>query len=87
MTNSHTSEAMKKPMPSPHCISPAPLPRARSGQSSATIEEPVAHSDPTATPTRKRRIANEGQLKEKALSPVVNEYASTAINIIRRRPR
>ena len=60
-------------MPRPHCIRPAPLPRARSGHSSATIDDPVAHSDPIATPTRNRRNANEIQLKEKALRPVVSE--------------
>ncbi len=77
---------MKKPMPRPHCISPAPLPRARSGHSSATIDDPVAHSDPTATPTRNRSSAKEIQLKENALRPVVSEYASTAMIIIRLRP-
>jgi hypothetical protein len=44
-----------------------------SRQSSAIIEEPVAHSEPIAMPTRNRRIANETQSKEIAVSPVVIE--------------
>ena len=42
-------------MPSPHCIRPAPRPRAWSGHSSASIDAPVDHSEPMAMPTRKRR--------------------------------
>ena len=57
-------------MPSPHCIRPAPLPRASFGHSSAIIEEPVAHSEPMAMPTRKRNNANEIQLNEIAVNPV-----------------
>ena len=71
--NSQTSEAMKKPMPRPHCMRPAPLPRARSGQSSAIIELPVAHSDPTAMPTMKRSAAKDHQLNAKADKPVKSE--------------
>jgi hypothetical protein len=51
-TNSQMNEAMKNPMPSPHCIIPAPLPRERSGHSSAIMEVPVDHSEPIAMPTR-----------------------------------
>jgi hypothetical protein len=64
---------MKKPMPRPHCIRPAPRPRALSGQSSAVIEAPVAHSEPIATPTRKRSAANDSQLQASALRPVNSE--------------
>ena len=49
--NSHTPEARMAPRPAPHCMRPPPLPRAWSGHSSATIDAPVAHSDPIATPT------------------------------------
>ncbi len=59
-------------MPSPHCIRPAPRPRALSGHSSAVIEAPVAHSEPIATPTRKRSTANDIQLHAKALKPVIS---------------
>ena len=52
---------------------PAPLPRASLGHSSAIIEEPVAHSEPMAMPTKKRSSANEIQLNESAVSPVRSE--------------
>src|SRR5436190_941477 len=48
LMKSHANEARKKPMPKPHCISPTPLPRFLSGQSSDTIEVPVTHSEPMA---------------------------------------
>ena len=64
---------MKKPMPSPLCMRPAPLARALSGQISEIIEEPVAHSDPTATPTRKRSAAKDHQLNARADRPVISE--------------
>ena len=60
-------------MPSPHCISPAPRPRAWLGQASAVIEAPVAHSEPMAMPTKRRRIANDSQSQAKADRPVVSE--------------
>ena len=60
-------------MPRPHCIRPAPLPRAFCGHSSASIDEPVAHSEPMAMPTRKRSSANEIQLNENAVRPVSSE--------------
>ena len=60
-------------MPSPDCISPTPRPRARSGHSSATIEAPVTHSEPIASPTMNRSTANETQSQAKAESPVVIE--------------
>ena len=44
-----------------------------SGQSSAIIELPVAHSDPTAMPTMKRSAAKDHQLKAKADKPVKSE--------------
>ena len=72
-TKNQMAEATKNPIPSPHCISPAPLPRCLSGHISATIEVPVPHSEPSARPTMKRRTRNEGQLQAKAVSPVVNE--------------
>jgi hypothetical protein len=49
------------------------LPRAWSGHTSETIEAPVAHSEPIATPTRKRSTANDTQSQANALSPVVSE--------------
>jgi hypothetical protein len=61
------------PSPAPHCSRPPPLPRAWSGQSSETIEAPVAHSEPIATPTKKRSAAKETQSQAKALNPVVSE--------------
>ncbi len=61
------------PMPAPHCSRPPPLPRAWSGHNSATIDAPVAHSEPIATPTRKRSTANDTQSQAKALNPVVSE--------------
>ena len=64
---------MKKPMPSPHCIRPAPLPRAFCGHSSAIIDVPVAHSEPMAMPTKKRNSAKEIQLNDSAVSPVNSE--------------
>ena len=60
-------------MPRPHCISPAPLPRAWSGHNSAVIDAPVAHSEPIAMPTMKRSSANETQSQAKARKPVVSE--------------
>ena len=51
-------------------MSPAPLPRAFCGHSSAIIEEPVAHSDPMAMPTRNRSSANDIQLNDSAVRPV-----------------
>ena len=71
--SSQTPEASSPPMPAPHCNSPPPLPRAWSGHNSETIEAPVAHSEPIATPTRKRSTAKEPQSQAKALSPVVKE--------------
>ncbi len=70
LMKSHASEARKKPMPKPHCISPTPLPRFLSGQSSETIEVPVTHSEPIASPTRNRSTAKDSQSQAKALSPV-----------------
>ena len=72
-TNSQTKEARKKPMPSPHCINPAPRPRAWFGQASAVIEAPFAHSEPMAMPTSRRSSANDSQFQAKAESPVVRE--------------
>ena len=60
-------------MPSPHCMRPAALPRAWSGHSSAVIDEPVAHSEPMATPTRKRNATNDIQSHASALRPVMTE--------------
>jgi len=60
-------------MPSPHCISPTPRPRARSGHNSETIDAPVTHSEPIARPTRKRSTANDTQSQANALSPVITE--------------
>ena len=60
-------------MPRPHCIRPAPRPRAWSGQASAVIEAPVAHSEPMAMPTTKRSSANDTQSQAKAERPVVSE--------------
>ncbi len=60
-------------MPSPHCISPAPRPRAWLGQASAVIEAPVAHSEPMAMPTSSRSSANNSQFQAKAERPVVSE--------------
>src|SRR5450631_2971348 len=73
LMNSQASDARKNPMPSPHCIRPTPLPRFLSGQSSATIDVPVTHSEPMATPTRKRITAKEVQSQAKALKPVSSE--------------
>src|SRR5439155_16080681 len=70
---SQTPEASSPPIPAPDCKSPPPLPRAWSGHSSETIEAPVAHSEPIATPTRKRSTAKDSQSQAKALSPVVKE--------------
>ena len=60
-------------MPSPHCMRPAPLPRAWSGHTSAVIEAPVAHSEPIATPTRNRKAAKDIQSQANALRPVMSE--------------
>ena len=65
------NEARKKPTPNPDCISATPLPRVRSGHISATIDAPVAHSEPMAIPTRKRSTANENQLNANAVNPVI----------------
>jgi hypothetical protein len=61
------------PSPAPACSMPPPLPRAWSGHNSETIEAPVAHSEPIATPTRKRKTPKDTQSHAKALRPVVNE--------------
>ena len=37
-------------MPRPHCINPAPFPRAWLGQTSAVMEAPVDHSEPIENP-------------------------------------
>jgi hypothetical protein len=70
---SHTPEASTLPTPAPICNRPPPLPRAWSGHSSETIEAPVAHSEPIATPTRKRNTAKDTQSQANALNPVVSE--------------
>src|SRR5436309_9938310 len=75
LMKNHTPDAQKNPMPSPHCISPAPLPRCSAGHISATIDVPVPHSAPSARPTTKRKTTNEGQLHAKAVHPVTSEYA------------
>jgi hypothetical protein len=72
-TNSQTNDARKKPMPRPHCINPAPFPRAWLGQTSAVMEAPVDHSEPIATPTRNRNAANDIQSQASALRPVISE--------------
>lgn len=64
--NSHRSEARKNPIPNPHWNSPLPFPRALSGQNSAVMEVPVTHSEPMASPARKRNTAKEIQLQENA---------------------
>src|SRR6267143_1637503 len=61
LMKNHTPDAQKNPMPSPHCISPAPLPRCSAGHISATIDVPVPHSAPSARPTMKRRATNDRQ--------------------------
>jgi len=61
------------PIGYPHCRNAPPLPRALSGQSSAVIEAPVAHSEPIASPTRKRSAANDTQSQDSALKPVSAE--------------
>ena len=71
--NNQASEARRKPTPSPHCMNSAPLPRAWFGQSSAIIAVPVAHSDPMAMPTRKRKAAKVAQSCARALKPVITE--------------
>src|SRR5262249_26084979 len=68
-----TPDARMLPIGYPHCKNAPPLPRALSGQSSAVIQAPVAHSEPIARPTRKRSTANEIQSQESALRPVSNE--------------
>ena len=73
LMKSHASEARKNPMPNPHCIRPTPLPRFLSGQSSETMDVPVTHSEPIASPTRNRNAANDTQSHAKALSPVMIE--------------
>src|SRR5438876_11187020 len=70
LMKSHASEARKKPMPKPHCISPTPLPRFLSGQSSDTIEVPVTDSAPIAIHTRQRHTAKDDQPSAKASSQV-----------------
>jgi hypothetical protein len=62
------------------------LPRARSGQSSATIEAPVAHSEPMAMPTMSRSTANDSQFHANAERPVISEYARIAYIMVRLRP-
>ena len=61
------------PIGYPHCKNAPPLPRALSGQSSAVIVAPVAHSEPIASPTRKRSTAKDSQSQESALKPVSSE--------------
>ena len=68
-----TAEARMLPIGYPHCKNAPPLPRALSGQSSAVIEAPVAHSEPIASPTRKRNAAKDTQSQDSALSPVSSE--------------
>ena len=58
---------------------PAPLPRAFCGHSSAIIDEPVAHSEPMAMPTAKRSSANEIQLNDSAVNPVVSRDGRSVI--------
>src|SRR5262245_46360271 len=72
-TKSQMAEAMKNPIPSPHCMSPAPLPRCLAGHISAIIAVPVPHSDPRARPTTKRKARKELQSQARPVSPVVNE--------------
>src|ERR1700738_2710297 len=67
------AEARMLPIGYPHCKNAPPLPRALSGQSSAVIEAPVAHSEPIASPTRKRSTAKDSQSQENALKPVSSE--------------
>ena len=78
LTKSQTRDAIKKPMPRPHCISPAPLPRCLGGHISATMAAPVAHSDPRARPTMKRRAMKDSSDQANAVRPVVSEYARIA---------
>src|SRR5262245_42684894 len=47
--------------------------RALSDQSSAVIDAPVAHSEPIASPTRKRSTAKDSQSQDSALKPVSSE--------------
>jgi hypothetical protein len=72
-TNRHAKDARKNPIPKPLCISPTPRPRARSGHSSDTIDVPITHSEPMATPTKKRRATNDTQSHANALRPVMIE--------------
>src|SRR5712691_7828191 len=73
LMKNHTPDAEKNPMPSPHCISPAPLPRCSAGHISDTIEVPVPHSAPSARPTMKRKATNDGQSHAKAVHPVTRQ--------------
>src|SRR5262249_41159118 len=68
-----TAEARMLPIGYPHWRNAPPLPRSLSGQSSAVIDAPVAHSEPIASPTRKRRTANDTQAQDSALRPVSAE--------------
>ena len=61
------------PIGYPACKKAPPLPRALAGQSSAMIDAPVAHSEPIASPTRKRNTANDTQSQDSALIPVSSE--------------
>ena len=70
---SHTAEARMLPIGYPACKKAPPLPRALAGHSSAVIDAPVAHSEPIASPTRKRSTANESQSQANALKPVSSE--------------
>src|SRR5258708_969980 len=77
-TNSQVTDARKKPIPKPDWNSPLPLPRAPSGQNSAVIEVPVTHSEPMASPARKRKAAKEVQSQENALIAVTTESVRIA---------
>ena len=70
---SQTPDARMLPIGYPDCKKAPPLPRALAGQSSAMIDAPVAHSEPIASPTRKRKTANDTQSQENALTPVSSE--------------
>jgi len=73
LMKNHMPDAQKNPMPRPHCIRPAPLPRCSAGHISATMDVPVPHSAPRARPTIKRKATNDGQSHAKAVHPVMSE--------------
>ncbi len=70
---SQMPEARMLPIGYPDCKKAPPLPRALAGHNSAVIEAPVAHSEPIASPTRKRSTAKDSQSQANALMPVSSE--------------